>query len=71
MVCTLPGREGCWSTNVEGRLAMKLRWIDSKAVSERDLSSLPALRKRTDGFLWLDISEWRRDRHPSQRLGFW
>jgi hypothetical protein len=50
---------------------MKLRWIDSKAVSERDLSSLPALRKRTDGFLWLDISEWRRDRHPSQRLGFW
>ena len=31
---------------------------DSKGVSERDLSELPALRKRTDGFLSLDISEW-------------
>jgi magnesium transporter len=37
---------------------MKLRWIDSKGVSERDLSELPALRKRTDGILWLDIPEW-------------
>jgi magnesium transporter len=45
----------------EGRLAMKLRWIDSKGVSERDLAELPALRKRTDGFLWLDISEWSDD----------
>jgi hypothetical protein len=25
---------------------MKLRWIDSKSVNERDLSELPALRKR-------------------------
>jgi hypothetical protein len=30
---------------------MKLRWIDSKYVDERDLSELPALRQRTDGFL--------------------
>jgi hypothetical protein len=37
---------------------MKLRWIDSKYVNERDLNELPALRKRTDGFLWLDIPEW-------------
>jgi Mg2+ and Co2+ transporter CorA len=37
---------------------MKLRWIDSKYVDERDLRELPALRKRTDGFLWLDIPEW-------------
>jgi magnesium transporter len=37
---------------------MKLRWIDSKYVDERDLSELPAVRKRTDGFLWLDIPEW-------------
>ena len=37
---------------------MKLRWIDSKGVSEPDLAELPALRKRTDGFLWLDIPVW-------------
>jgi magnesium transporter len=42
----------------EGRLAMKLRWIDSKGVSNPDLAELPALRKRTDGFLWLDIPQW-------------
>ena len=40
---------------------MKLRWIDSKGVSEPDLAELPALRKRTDGFLWLDIPEWSDD----------
>jgi hypothetical protein len=37
---------------------MKLRWIDSTGVSERELGELPGLRKRTDGFLWLDIPEW-------------
>jgi magnesium transporter len=37
---------------------MKLRWIDSKGVSVRELAELPALRKRSDGFLWLDIPEW-------------
>jgi Mg2+ and Co2+ transporter CorA len=37
---------------------MKLRWIDSTGASERDLAELPALRTRTDGFLWLDIPEW-------------
>jgi magnesium transporter len=37
---------------------MKLRWIDSKGVSNPDLAELPALRKRTDGFLWLDIPQW-------------
>jgi hypothetical protein len=44
-----------WCRNkVEGRLAMKLRWMrwmDSKGVSERDVGELPALRNRTDGFL--------------------
>ena len=40
---------------------MKLRWIDSKGVSSRGLSGLSALRKRTDGFLWLDIPEWSDD----------
>jgi magnesium transporter len=39
-------------------LAMKLRWIDSNGVSNRGLGELSALRKRTDGFLWLDIPEW-------------
>jgi magnesium transporter len=37
---------------------MKLRWIDSDGVSNHDLTELPDLRKRTDGFLWLDIPEW-------------
>ena len=37
---------------------MKLRWIDSKGVSVRELAELPALRRRSDGFLWLDIPEW-------------
>jgi magnesium transporter len=37
---------------------MKLRWIDSEDVSSRDLAELPDLRKRDDGFLWLDIPEW-------------
>jgi magnesium transporter len=41
-----------------GGLAMKLRWIDSEGVSGHDLAELPDLRKRTDGFLWLDIPEW-------------
>ncbi len=40
---------------------MKLRWIDSEGVSGRDLAELPALRARTDGFLWLDIPEWGDD----------
>ena len=37
---------------------MKLRWIDSKGVSVRELAELAALRKRSDGFLWLDIPAW-------------
>jgi magnesium transporter len=37
---------------------MKLRWIDSEGVSVRELAEMPALRKRSDGFLWLDIPEW-------------
>jgi Mg2+ and Co2+ transporter CorA len=49
---------GGYGSNVEGRLAMKLRWIDSKGVRNHDLAELPDLRKRTDGFLWLDIPEW-------------
>jgi magnesium transporter len=46
---------------MEGRLAMKLRRIDSNGVSNVDLAELPALRKRTDGFLWLDVPEWSDD----------
>lgn len=37
---------------------MKLRWIDLKGVSTHDVSELPDLRKRAEGFLWLDIPEW-------------
>src|SRR5215217_1042770 len=50
-------RHGC-RKNVEGRLAMKLRWIDSGDVSTRNLTELPDLLKRDTGFLWLDIPEW-------------
>jgi len=37
---------------------MKLRWIASDSVSTHELADLPALREKTDGFLWLDIPEW-------------
>ena len=37
---------------------MQLRWIESESVSNHDLAELPDLRKRTDGFIWLDIPEW-------------
>jgi Mg2+ and Co2+ transporter CorA len=37
---------------------MKVRWIDSEGVSVRELAELSVLRKRSDGFLWLDIPEW-------------
>jgi Mg2+ and Co2+ transporter CorA len=37
---------------------MKVRWIDSEGVSVREPAELSALRKRSDGFLWLDIPEW-------------
>ena len=37
---------------------MELRWIDSDGARNRELAELSDLRKRTDGFLWLDIPEW-------------
>ena len=37
---------------------MNLRWINSEGVSKHNLGELPDLRKRTEGFLWLDIPEW-------------
>jgi Mg2+ and Co2+ transporter CorA len=38
---------------------MELRWIDDAgAATVRELSELPDLLGRTDGFLWLDIPEW-------------
>ena len=40
---------------------MRLQWIDSEGVSDRPLSDLADLRKRTDGFLWLDIPQWSED----------
>jgi magnesium transporter len=46
---------------MEGRLAMELRWIETKGVSNHDLAELPDLRQRRDGFLWLDIPEWDDD----------
>ena len=40
---------------------MKLRWIEPNGVSNHDVAELPDLRKRTDGFLWLDIPEWSEE----------
>jgi magnesium transporter len=40
---------------------MKLRWIDSRGMSNYQPAELPALRQRTDGFLWLDIPEWSHE----------
>lgn len=40
---------------------MMLSWISSDGVSNHALAELPDLRKRTDGFLWLDIPEWTEE----------
>jgi Mg2+ and Co2+ transporter CorA len=38
---------------------MELRWIgDAEGTTRRDLSELPDLLLRTDGFVWLDIPTW-------------
>jgi magnesium transporter len=37
---------------------MELRWIDTNGVRLCELSELPELQSRTDGFLWLDVPEW-------------
>jgi magnesium transporter len=55
---TLDPAVGGMEAILMGGLAMKLRWIDPDGVSNHDLAELPDLRKRTDGFLWLDIPEW-------------
>jgi magnesium transporter len=52
------------------RKAMKLRWIDSDGVSSHDPAELPDLRKRTDGFLWLDIPEWSDEAEELLVRGF-
>jgi magnesium transporter len=51
---------GC-RNDLEGRLAMKLRWIEPNGVSNHDLAELPDLLKRDDGFIWLDIPEWSEE----------
>src|SRR5512132_2197401 len=40
---------------------MMLSWITPDGVSNQALAELPDLRKRTDGFLWLDIPEWSEE----------
>jgi magnesium transporter len=37
---------------------MELRWIDTNGMRLCELTELPALQERTDGFVWLDIPEW-------------
>jgi Mg2+ and Co2+ transporter CorA len=36
---------------------MELRWISDSGIESRDLSDLPKLLEREDGFLWLDIPD--------------
>jgi magnesium transporter len=40
---------------------MELRWIDTNGVRLCELSELPALQARTDGFLWLDVPAWSEE----------
>jgi Mg2+ and Co2+ transporter CorA len=52
---------------------MELRWIDDAgAATVRDLSELPDLLRRPDGFVWLDIPEWsdRAEQVLSQEFKF-
>ena len=52
---------------------MELRWIDdTEGATVRDLSELPDLLGRTDGFLWLDIPEWsdQAERVLTQEFAF-
>lgn len=37
---------------------MRLRWIGPDGVRDADLDQLAELRRRTDGFCWLDVPEW-------------
>lgn len=37
---------------------IELRWFDGNGVSLRDLGDLSALRRRPDGFCWIDIATW-------------
>lgn len=51
---------------------IELRWIDAGGVSLRNLDELAALRRRTDGFCWVDIAGWSADaeRLLSEDFGF-
>jgi magnesium transporter len=40
---------------------MELRWIDTNGMRLCELSELPALQARTDGFLWLDVPVWSEE----------
>jgi Mg2+ and Co2+ transporter CorA len=40
---------------------MELRWVDASGAEEHDLDQLAELRRRTDGFVWLDIPTWSAD----------
>lgn len=47
-----------------------LSWITSDGVREHDVAELPDLRRRTDGFLWLDIPEWSEEAEVILTDGF-
>jgi magnesium transporter len=51
---------------------MELRWIDDQGATLRDLSELPDLLGRTDGFCWLDVPEWsdRAEQLLTQQFSF-
>jgi magnesium transporter len=37
---------------------MELYWLGAEGIGRRAIEELPALRSRSDGFLWLDIPSW-------------
>ena len=49
---------------------MDLRFVTPTAIEDHPVADLPALRTRTDGYLWLDIPEWSDDVDRLLRTGF-
>ncbi len=49
---------------------MELRWITTEGVRHGDLAEIADLRRRTDGFLWLDVPTWDAEAEQLLRDAF-
>lgn len=51
---------------------IELRWFDADGVTRRPTDELAALRRRTDGFCWLNVGTWSEEaeRLLSEQFGF-